>query len=114
DADAVGVGVASSPAGTFRPACAQGRVKPTAWPTPSPGGESTVPKCETRTGKPVAYASIIVFLPITMPTCPGFAGVPSAPAKNTRSPGETALGATFGPHAHCAAAVRGMSTPAAR
>ena len=55
----------------------------------SPDAEVAVPYVEIRIGKPVAYASIICPWPITRPTCPGEVGVPSAPAKNTRSPGCT-------------------------
>jgi hypothetical protein len=41
-----------------------------AYPTivPSPAGDWAVPNDETRTGNPVAYASIIRFLPTTRPT----------------------------------------------
>jgi len=70
-----------------------GWAKPTT--VPSPPGDCGVPNVETRIGVPVAYASIIVFLPITRPTCPGEVGVPSAPAKNTRSPAITLDAATL-------------------
>ena len=67
-----------------------------------------------RIGKPVANASIMKPPPITMPTCPGDALVPSDPAKNARSPGWTWLAGTRGPQIHCCCDVRGMSIPAAR
>ena len=65
-------------------------------------------------GKPVAYASIIVFLPMTSPTWPGEVGVPSEPAKKTRSPGSTWLAEIRGPQDHYSCEVRGMLMPAAR
>src|SRR5215467_1522465 len=68
-----------------------------------------------RTGKPVAYASIIWPFPITSPTCPGAFAVPSAPAKKTRSPGSAWEADTRGPQVrHSCWEVRGMKTPAAR
>src|SRR5215472_9946456 len=65
-------------------------------------------------GKPVAYASSILLRPMTRPTWPGAVGVPSAPAKNTRSPGSTFAAGTCGRPAHWACDVRGMLIPAAR
>ena len=100
------------PAASTAPEWAHGRVKPTG--TSSPGAAALVPKAEMRIGNPVAYASTILSWPITRPTWPGASGVPSAPAKKTRSPGSTRLAGTRGPHANCSCEVRGMYTPAAR
>src|SRR5215467_6499650 len=94
----------SPPPARTTPGWAQGRVKPTGfW---SPAGLDGVPYEAMRIGKPVAYASSIMPCPITIATCPGFAAVPSDPAKKTRSPGCSWPGATLGPQVHCSAAVR--------
>src|SRR5215472_10499843 len=82
----------------FRPGWAHGRAKPTT--CERPGADVGVPNVEIRTGNPVAYASIILPRPITRPTCPGEVGVPSDPAKNTRSPGSTLPAGTCGNWAH--------------
>ena len=50
----------------------------------------------------------------TMPTCPGAAGVPSEPAKKTRSPGWAWLAEICWPKAYWAWLVRGMASLAAR
>src|ERR1700729_1641817 len=89
--------------GRTTPAWAQGRVNPTT--VLSPGAEPVCPKDEMRMAKPVAYASTIWFLPITRPTCPGSVGVPSEPAKKTRSPGSSWPEAIFGPQDHWACEV---------
>src|SRR6202050_2305992 len=102
----------ASAAASRAPEWAHGRVKPTG--SSSPGAAALVPKAEMRIGNPVAYASTILSWPITRPTWPGASGVPSAPAKKTRSPGSTRLAGTRGPHANCSCEVRGMDTPAAR